>query len=287
MLAKLQTLRFAPRMIRSFLVASLKISREFLAPLLVVNALACLILASVHFLAILPVLEITYDREFQNILLTFFTVPVTAFIVSGLLQFYQKLLRKEEADLSVLFGGNRGYLRVLLLCLLYYSAYVILFKVAFRDIEEDWIFRIRVFLGLLLFAWLLVRLMFAPLFAVEEGTGLKDSVKGSFFLTSTHTTHSLVLTVFFVLFVLVGLLPLFVALQFDLPGFWVLLLIATLVPGSLWIICTMSITIISYVLLYDYYRGKAYAKKKGLFIPEIDQDDVATPRKGRPGTARS
>ena len=209
------------------------IARRNLRGVVFVNILFALILGSVYILSIFAAFRITYIREYQYILLNIVSLPVTAYLLSGLLFYYRGLVQNENPPLYRLFMGyKRNYINFFVLCLTYYVFYVTLVRTIFEIKEYTVILQIRFVIGILLFIWVASRLIFCFLITSEEKKNFKESIKASFLMTSGRFWKTLSAIALSFLLLCAGLL-------FFLVGFFY----------------AFSVVLILYVLVFDSYSS--------------------------------
>lgn len=165
-------------------------------------------------------LEWTYHRDYQNALLSLITLPLLAYITTGILQFFILLARGARPGLNVLLRYHPGYIHMLLFWLAYYVLYFFLIKVALRGLVEPSRYEFEILLrmgsGVVFFAWVFVRLIFAPLFIIDQNSNLRQAARRSWMLTSGRTRRTAWLVLFFLLLGAGGVLLLGVGLLYTL-----------------------------------------------------------------------
>ena len=228
----------APEALRNYIRESAQLTHGRFFRVFSANLIFALLVIGAHVVLMFQVLG-SRPRGEQNIMLGYLTLPVTTFALSGILRFYLDLVRGQAAHISLVFQGWKSYLNLFLLLVVYYSLYVLLFKIVFTIGDYKTIIQIRIVLGLLFFIWLFARLLFAPLFVVDGGFGAKEAIKRSFFLTSGRTIKTLVLISTYLLVLFGGLL-----------GF------------VLGILYTFALVVNAYVMTYDIYLGNEYSRHK-------------------------
>ena len=146
-------------------------------------------------------LEWTYHRDYQNALLTLISLPLVAYVTTGVLQFFIQLARGSKPGAAVLLRYHSGYIHMLLYWLLYYLLYFFLVKVALRGVFDparyEFEILVRMSAGLLFFAWVFVRLIFVPLFIVDGNSNIRQAARRSWMLTSGRTRRTAWLCLFF------------------------------------------------------------------------------------------
>lgn len=159
------------------------------------NAVLAVLLIAINTAALFVVmgylvarLEWTYHRDYQNALLTLLTLPVVAQATVGILKFYTQLARGARPGVGLFFRYHPGFFHMLLFWLAYYVMYFFLVKVALRGVQEPFRYEFEILFrmatGVLFFAWVFVRLIFAPLFIVDGNCNLRQAARRSWMLTS-------------------------------------------------------------------------------------------------------
>ncbi len=220
---------------------SYQIVRGNLRTALIVNSLFFLVLICVYTAAVFAARQLAYDREYQNILLNLIAMPVTAWMLAGLIRFYTEFTREGSSKISLLFLGYRNYFYFLLFCFIYYFFYLTLLKFALFTENEDYslIFKIRTAAGIPIFIWTLNRLVFSPMYLREKKTSIRFAFKSSFLLTSTRSWRTLALTLVLSLILAAGLAALGIGAVF-----------------------TLALVMTAYVRAFDFHVKAAEDKKK-------------------------
>ncbi|MCE9499823.1 MAG: hypothetical protein K8R21_04900 [Leptospira sp.] len=240
----------APVLLKNFIGESVEITRIQLPVILRANFYFSIVLIIVHFGMMFLVFKIAYERSYQNLLLGFFTLPVTSYMLNGLLRFYLAMVREQQTSYSMIFQGYKNYLAIFLFALCYYVLYNVLFKLAFEFGEQTFLFQVRIGMGVILFFWLLARMAFTPIFIIEENLNIKEAIKRSFMFTSGKSTITIFFTFTGIFLLGAGVLIIFIGVLYS-----------------------MAIAICMYVLLYDVYAENKFSRKKRIaknldFIPE-------------------
>ena len=186
-------------------------------------------------------LSLVHVREEQNVLLSVFTLPFTTYFLAGLLQFFIALIRDPAtARLRLLFLTDlRRYWHMLLFLMYYYFLYVLLVKVVVDFYEYTGLIQIRMIAGLGLFLWLVARLIFAPLYIIDEGLDARAAIKSSYLLTTRRTRRTLLVCITGLIILWLGVFALGVGVVYTLA-----------------VVVTVS------VLLFDNYRNDPDAARR-------------------------
>ncbi|MCR9144614.1 MAG: hypothetical protein NXI24_20415 [bacterium] len=164
------------------------------------TAIFGVIMTGIHLAAIQIVLSVVHMRDQQNVLLSVLTLPFTAYFLGGLVQFMLRLVREPEVPTAwrwLFLTDPRRYLHMLLFLVYYYFLYVVLVKVTVDFNEYQGLIQIRLVAGLFLFLWLMARLIFAPLYVIDQGLGVRAALKSSYLLTTGRTRRTLLLSLAF------------------------------------------------------------------------------------------
>ncbi|MEQ9363640.1 MAG: hypothetical protein RIF32_05325 [Leptospirales bacterium] len=199
------------------------------------TAIFGLIMTAIHLAAIQLVLSVVHMRDQQNILLSVLTLPFTAYFLGCLIQFTARLVRKpsEATPWRLLFLIDpRRYWNMLLFLVYYYFLYVVLVKVVVDIHEHQGLIQIRLVAGLCLFLWLVARLIFAPLYIIDAGAGVRAALKASYLLTTGRTRRTLLLTLAFLATLWLGVFA-----------------------AGLGAIYTLALALSGVILLFDNYRN--------------------------------
>lgn len=206
-------------------------------------------MTGIHLAAIQLVLSVVHVREQQNVLLSVLTLPFTAYFLGGLIRFFAILVRDPSAPAPwrLLFLTDlRRYWHMLLFLVYYYFLYVTLVKVVVEIPEYQGIIQIRLVAGLCLFLWLVARLVFAPLYIIDEGLAVRAAIKNSYMLTTGRTRRTLLLSLTFLAVLWLGVFAVGV--------------------GAIY---TLAISLTGVVLLFDNYRNGPRARDR-LQLIELD-----------------
>jgi hypothetical protein len=193
------------RVFRNYIREAVEITNLNIIPILTVNIIFALIIVGTYSGLMFLVFKFFYERNAQNVALGFSGLPIVAYLLCGIIRFYFSLVRKAKINMSLLLVDYRKYFHILLLLIIYYTIYVLYVKIAadFADFDGR-VVRIRIILGLFTFLWLLVRLIFSPLFVVDKGYTARKAMKASFLLTSGKTMKTFSLVFFSTLLFLSG-----------------------------------------------------------------------------------
>lgn len=209
------------------------------------TALFGLIMTGVHLAAIQLVLAVVHMRDQQNVLLSVLTLPFTAYFLGGLIQFMNRLVRDADGPLQspawrLLFLTDlRRYWHMLLFLVYYYFLYVLLVKVVVDINEHQGLIQIRLVAGLCLFLWLMARLIFAPLFVIDGGLGVRAALKSSYLLTTGRTRRTLLLSLSFLATLWLGVLA-----------------------AGVGAVYTLALVLTGLILVFDNYRNDPAAAER-------------------------
>ena len=244
-----------PQIVINYVKESMAIAHKSLLMTTLASLLFTLLLSATYFSMIFLVFMIAYERETQNMLLGYLSLPIVSFFVCGFIRFYLRLVRGLTVSLKILFQGHKRYFQILILLAAYYSLYILLFKIAFFIKDYDKIMQIRILFGVVLFFWTIARLIFAPFFVIDADYNARQAMKASFLLTSGKTFKTFSLLFISVIF-LVGGLIFNIALSFVvheilfvLQSFSIYQIgIPIIILGSAY---PFSLIIIAFVVSYD------------------------------------
>jgi hypothetical protein len=268
-----------PQILVNYIKESIAIAHKNFFTTILASLVFTLLLSATYFSMIFLVFAIAYERETQNMLLGYLSLPIVSYFVCGFIRFYLRVVRGLSNNLKILFVGHKRYLQILFLLAAYYTLYILLFKIAFFIKDYDKIMQIRIVLGVVLFFWTISRLIFAPFFVIDADYSAREAMKASFLLTSgkTFKTFSL-LTVSFLF--LVGGLIFNIALSFVI--YEILFVLQTysiyqigipiIILGSAY---PFTLIIIAFVMSYDINLKNKYSRRKHL----ITQAAVIVKRK--------
>lgn len=268
-----------PQIVINYVKESMAIAHKSLLMTTLASLLFTLLLSATYFSMIFLVFAIAYERETQNMLLGYLSLPIVSFFVCGFIRFYLRLVRGLTVSLKILFQGHKRYFQILILLAAYYSLYILLFKIAFFIKDYDKIMQIRILFGVVLFFWTIARLIFAPFFVIDADYNARQAMKASFLLTSGKTFKTFSLLFISVIF-LVGGLIFNIALSFVvheilfvLQSFSIYQIgIPIIILGSAY---PFSLIIIAFVVSYDINLKNKYSRRKHL----ITQAAVIVKRK--------
>ncbi len=261
-----------PRIFFRYLMESLRITNENLIPVMTVNLFFGLIAFFTYFSLMFLVFRISYERFYQNILLGYLGIPVLTYFLCGLLRFYLSLVRKSKINLDLWLIDFRKFLQMSFLFIIYYSLYVLYIKILDDFREFEGIIQIRVVLGAVVFAWIIVRMIFAPFFVIDRGYTVRKSLRSSLLLTSGRTVKT-----FFLLFaVSVPISPVFAGLYVLFNGNYPAhIIIISSFLFSVYILYFFSPVIIALVLSFDIYLKNRFSRRRKL----INETAVDTRKK--------
>jgi len=158
-----------------------------------INSLFALAVFINYFSLMFLVFQLAYERKTQDILLGYLGLPAVSFFLCSLIRFHYSLVRKSKVKMDIFLIDYRKYFHVLLLFALYYTLYILFFKMIFEIKELEGIYQIRAIVGIGIFFWIVVRLIFSPFFVIEKGYSARKAMKASFLLTSGRTLKTLML----------------------------------------------------------------------------------------------
>ena len=250
-----------PRIFFRYLMESLRITNENLIPVLTVNLFFGLIAFFTYFTLMFLVFRISYERFYQNILLGYLGIPPVTYFLCGLLRFYLSLVRKSKINLELWLIDFRKFLQMFFLFIIYYSLYVLYIKILDDFREFEGIIQIRVLLGAVVFAWIIVRMIFAPFFVIDRGYTVRKALRSSLLLTSGRTVKT-----FFLLFaVSVPFFPVLAGLYLLFNGNYAAhIIIISSVLFSIYILYFFSPALIALVLSFDIYLKNRFSRRRKL-----------------------
>ncbi len=268
-----------PQIVINYVKESVAVAHKNFLITIAASLIFTLILSATYFSMIYLVFLIAYERETQNMLLGYLSLPIVTYFVCGFIRFYLRLVRGLKVNLKILFAGHKGYFQILILLAAYYSLYILLFKVAFFMKDYDRIMQIRIIMGLVLFFWSISRLIYSPFFVIDADFNARQAMKASFLLTSGKTFNTFSLLMISVMF-LVGGLIFNIALSFVIHEIIFVLNsysiyqigIPIIILGSAY---PFSLIIIAFVMSYDINLKNKYSRRKIL----ITQAAVIVKRK--------
>jgi hypothetical protein len=268
-----------PRIFWNYVKEGTMIAVSNFVPVIAMNSFFALSLFLTYFGLMFLVFQLAYERDTQDILLGYLGIPVVSFFLCSLIRFHYALVRKAQIKMEIFLIATRKYFHVFLLFTIYYTIYVLAFKMVFEIGEMEGIYKIRVIAGVGIFFWVLVRLIFSPFFVIEKGYSARKAMKASFLLTSGRTikTLMLLLSCVLILSVILGgsiylvlktsLLAL-ASLRIDsgvqnlliwIPGFAGLSLLCLVASAF-----AFSLLNIAFVMSYDINLRNRFSKKKKL-----------------------
>ncbi len=268
-----------PQIVINYVKESMAIAHKSFLITTLASLLFTLLLSTTYFSMIFLVFAIAYERETQNMLLGYLSLPIVSFFVCGFIRFYLRLVRGLSVNLKILFLGHKRYFQILLLLAAYYSLYILLFKIAFFIKDYDKIMQIRILMGVVLFFWTIARLIFAPFFVIDADYSAREAMKASFLMTSGKTFKTFSLLTISVIFLIGGLI-FNIALSFIIHEILFVLQtfaiyqigIPIIILGSAY---PFSLIIIAFVVSYDINLKNKYSRRKHL----ITQAAVIVKRK--------
>lgn len=184
-----------------------------------------------YMLAITLVISISYRRIYQNILLTIFTLPVTAYLSTGLFRFFLARIRQQDESLSMIFKYDPKFWKLLLYYAIYYAAYILIFKSNFFLDEYHIFVELRIIAGYILFIWIFIRLIFLPAIIMDQDLSLRDSLRHAVELTSRKFRRTLIMLLCIICILMAGLLNYLAGIIYAFP-----------------------LTVIFYILFYENYN---------------------------------
>lgn len=196
-----------PRIFWNYVREGSSIAFQNTLPVVVMNSLFLIITFLTYFSLMFLVFQIAYEREVQNLLLGYLSLPIISFFVCSLIRFHIALVRKSQIKMDLFLIDYRKYFNILVLFTLYYSLYVLLIKVVYEISEYDGLLKTRIAVGVVVFFWLVVRLIFSPYYVIDKGYNARKSLKASFLLTSGRTVKTFLLLFFSIFILSVVFLP--------------------------------------------------------------------------------
>ena len=268
-----------PQILVNYIKESMAIAHKNFWVTISASLIFTLLLSTTYFSMIFLVFAIAYERETQNMLLGYLSLPIVSYFVCGFIRFYLRVVRGLSVNFKVLFAGHRRYFQILILLAAYYTVYILLFKIAFFIQDYDKIMQIRIILGLVLFFWTIARLIFAPFFVIDADYNAREAMKASFLMTSGKTFKTFSLLTVSILFI-VGGLVFNIALSFVIYEVLFVLQsysiyqigIPIIIIGSSY---PFTLIIIAFVVSYDINLKNKYSRRKHL----ITQAAVIVKRK--------
>lgn len=185
-----------PRIVINYFREGVHIVLSNIFPVLAMNSFFGFVVFFTYFGFMFLVFHLVYQREMQNVLLGFLGIPVVSFFFCSLIRFHFGLVRKAKIQMDIFLIHYKKYLHVFLLFTLYYALYNLAFKAIFDFGELEGINKLRAILGICLFFWIVVRLIFSPFFVIEKGYSARKAMKASFLLTSGRTIKTIILLLF-------------------------------------------------------------------------------------------
>jgi hypothetical protein len=232
------------------------------------NILYILLLTAIYSGLMFPILHLVYDRENQDMLLGFTSIPIVSYFTCGFIKYYLRLVRNQPISIKYLFLGSKKYLQITILLLLYYSLYILLIKITTTIYDYDKIMQIRIILGVLLFFIIVARLIYSPLFVIDAEYNARDAMRSSFLLTSGKTKKVLTLLISSLL-LLVFFLFLMVLLSFMLFKISEFIMVYNIYQIAVPVIILtasypFAIIMIAFIISYDINLKNKYSKRKKL-----------------------
>jgi hypothetical protein len=227
MILKLLTrLLLPPKIVSTYTKESISIANKHVLPIIFINFLFGLIVFLTYFSLMFIVFKLAYERQTQEILLGFIGLPIISYFFIGMIRFYLSMVRKSQIKIALFMVGWKKFFNTYILFNIYYFIYIMLIKIM-EDINDyEGIMKIRIVLGFFLFLWLLVRLIFSPIFIIEKGYSARRAMKSSFLITSGRTLKTFILILFTSLVFLLGILPLGIGVLYTFGLFMIALIIA-------------------------------------------------------------
>ncbi len=268
-----------PHILFNYMREGLQIVTNNFFPVLVMNSFFLVTVFLTYFSFMFLVFELAYEREIQNILLGFMGIPVISFFFCSLIRFHYGLVRKSKIKMDIFLIDYKKYFHIFLLFNIYYALYNLAFKAIFDFDELEGINKLRAILGISLFFWILVRLIFSPFFVIEKGYSTRRAMKSSFLLTSGRTIKTIVL-LFLCLVIFGGVFFGFGYLVFETsrlayktiklnPDFsiailWILGFTVVAILSLVAVSLSFSLLNIAFVMSYDIYLKNRFSRKKKL-----------------------
>ncbi len=258
---------FTPAQIfTNYLKESIKISHKNLIQTFCFTTLFIVILTSIYIALMFPILNLVFDRENQDMILGFGSIPFLSYFISGFIRYYLRLVRDLPVNIKYLFIGHKRFIQIFIILTLYYVLYILLIKITSSIQDFDKIMQIRILLGVVLFFILVSRLIYSPFFVIDADYNARDAMRSSFLLTSGRTAKNFTLLGFSILLILAFLsLSIFLSyLLFQIANLFNVYNIYHI--GVPLIILTsaypLSLIIIAFVLNYDIHLKNKYSKRK-------------------------
>ena len=232
------------------------------------NILYIILLTIIYSTLMFPILNIVYDRENQDMILGFTSIPFVSYFTCGFIKYYLRLVRNQAISIKYLFLGSKKYIQITILLLLYYSLYILLIKITTTIYDYDKIMQIRIILGVLLFFIIVARLIYSPLFVIDAEYNARDAMRSSFLLTSGKTKKVLTLLISSILLLLFFLF-LMVILSFMLFKISELIMVYNIYQIAVPVIIItaaypFAIIMIAFIISYDINLKNKYSKRKKL-----------------------
>lgn len=250
-----------PRIFFRYLTESLRITNENLIPVMTVNLFFGLVAFFTYFSLMFLVFRISYERFYQNILLGYLGIPAVTYFLCGLLRFYLSLVRKSKINLELWLIDFRKFLQMFFLFIIYYSLYVLYIKILDDFREFEGIIQIRVVLGAGVFAWIIVRMIFAPFFVIDRGYTVRKALRSSLLLTSGRTVK----TFFLLLAVSVPFFPVLAGLYVLFNGNYAphIIIIGSFL-FSAYLLYFFAPALVALVLSFDIYLKNRFSRRRKL-----------------------
>lgn len=250
----------------NYLKESVKIAHQYFWKTYLFTMSFILISTLIYSLLMIPIVKLIFDRENQDMILGFSSIPFLSFFVSGFIRYFLRLVRGQTVSLKYLFSGHKKFLQIFIILTTYYILYILLLKITANIQDYDRIMQIRIFLGVILFFITISRLIYSPFFVIDADYNARKSFKSSFLLTSGKTTKTFTLLGFSILMIL-SFLFISIFISFFIFKIVELLNIYNIYHiGVPFIIFTspypFSIIMIAFILNYDIHLKNRYSKRK-------------------------
>ncbi|MCB1141713.1 MAG: hypothetical protein H7A24_12930 [Leptospiraceae bacterium] len=226
LLKLLVRLLLPPKILTTYTKESISIANQYLVPIITLNFIFGLIVFWTYFGLMFLVFKLAYERQTQDILLGFIGLPIVCYFFIGMVRFYLALVRKAKIKIALFMVGYKKYFNILILFCLYYSVYVLLIKIIADISEYEGIMKIRIILGFFGFIWIVIRLIFSPIFVIDKGYNARRALKASFLMTSGKTLKTLILILLSITVFLTGAILFAVGIFYTFGLFMIAMVIA-------------------------------------------------------------
>lgn len=250
----------------NYLKESVKITHKNWLQTFLFTTSFILIFTAIYLFLMFPILNLVFDRENQDMLLGFTSIPFLSYFISGFIRYYLRLVRDLPVNMKYLFIGHKRFIQIFIILTLYYILYILLIKITSSIQDFDKIMQIRILLGVILFFILISRLIYSPFFVIDADYNARDAMRSSFLLTSGRTAKNFTLLSFAILLILsfltLSILISYLLFQlvslfdvYNIYKVWVPLIILTSAYP-------LSIIMVAFVLNYDIHLKNKYSKRK-------------------------